>query len=178
MDLNDPENLALFLQSDPTAIAAAQLSLGDEVCLADVLCVIYEGRLKRETVFVVIEKKPIREWLKRFRLTDSFADIVRALKTLMPFEKNHPYHGNGQIEAVFEYSARQYRTRKLGPQPSKEKRAAFMKELEEACPESDQTPLGIAGATSRWRKSTFELFEMVDHGIPGMRRTIKNDDLD
>jgi len=121
--INSPEKLSDLLKSEPVAQHAVRLAHGDEVDLADILVVLYAGRITREDVLQFAEDPSLREYLGKFRGPGCVRDIVEPIEHILPLDKEDV------IKGIMLRRLREHAREKLGPRPTQEEQQSLLEEL-------------------------------------------------
>ena len=97
---------------------------GDEADVADILAVVYEGRLSRDDALHFMEDPSLRKYLGGFQRPSGIGDIFDAGEHLLPYDKNNV------IRDIIYRKALEYRADRLGTTPTAEQRQRLLQELE------------------------------------------------
>ncbi len=121
--ISSPQKLSDVLQSEESAQHAVRLVHGDEADLADILAVLYAGRITREDVLQFAEEPSLREYLGNFQPPKGIADIIEPGERLLPLDKD------SVIKGIMMRRLREYRREKLGPKPTQDEQQRFLEEM-------------------------------------------------
>jgi len=97
---------------------------GNEADIADILAVVYEGRLSRDNALRFLEDPSLRKYLGNFQRPSGIGDIFDAGMHLLPYDKNVV------IRDIIYRKVLEYRAERLGPMPTQEQRQKFLQELD------------------------------------------------
>src|SRR3989338_11440283 len=121
--IQSASQLSEVLRTEPRAQYAVRLVGGDDVDLADILVVVYEGRLTRDDALKFTRDPSLRGYLGSFNRSTGISDIVESGKNLLPLDKN------GVIKRIIFRRLRTLRRESLGPNPTQEEQEQFLSQL-------------------------------------------------
>lgn len=123
-----PERLEKILNTEPKARYAVQLAQGDDIDIADILTVVYDGKLNRADVLKFMEKPSIRDFLGNYRKNPDtpIRDITEPAMELLALGIDK----EGVIADIFKRRLAEHRRNKLGAKPADEQIDSYVKELE------------------------------------------------
>ncbi len=112
-----------LLDTDERARFAIDLAHGNELDFADIMVVMYEGRIKREDVLRFVEEPSIRDYLGSYRTPEGISDILEPVEELLRLDKDNV------IRDIIYKRLMEYRREYLGTNPSEEQKTAFLGDL-------------------------------------------------
>jgi hypothetical protein len=119
------KSLVDLLNTDERAERVVSRFGGDIGDVADILAVVYEGRLSHEDAAKLVARPSVRAYLGRFRRPiGGIGELAEISNELLPHDKNDV------IKGILYRKVREYVYQKCGPYPSKEKRQALLDEFE------------------------------------------------
>ncbi len=130
-EVETPSQLINLLQKEENAKRAVGLAHGDAADLADVIAVLYEGRVSRADLQKMVEKPSVRDYIGGFQRPQTITEIVESGRALLPHDKNDMIRGLLKRQLI------DYRRKKLGSNPTSEMYWSFMKEMKKAIGELD-----------------------------------------
>lgn len=117
------KDLMTLCDTDPKARYLVKLCQGDDVDVADIIAVVYDGKIQRDDAIKLLQEPSLREYLGEFRKPVGMPDIEEYANTLLPFDKN------GVIASIIYKRLIEYRRDKLGAKPTAQQRTAFVQEM-------------------------------------------------
>lgn len=124
-NISSVKDFTYLLDTEPKARFAILLARGDEVDVADILAVVYEGRISKETAQELLKESSLRDYLGKFKTTGRISDITEPAKVLLRIDKG------GVITDIIKRRLREHRKNALSPTPAKEQLDAYLKELDD-----------------------------------------------
>jgi len=100
-----------------------KLSRGDEARFADILTVVYAGRLKRDDALNLVSEPSLRAYLGECKPPKTVAHIAEPAQAVIHLDKE------GVIAGIILDSFREYGRKKLGDNPTRKQKAALMAEF-------------------------------------------------
>lgn len=125
LEVNSVRALSQLLDTETGARYAIQLARGDDVDLADILSVVYEGKLAKDDVMDFLNDPSLREYLGKFKMRGGISDITEPAQRLLKLDKG------GVIAEILKRRLREHRKQTLGTSPTRMQINAYMQELEE-----------------------------------------------
>lgn len=119
------KDLAKLFDTEPKARYAIQLCQGNDVDIADILAVVYDGRITRENAIKLLQEPSLRDYLHEIKRPQAIGDIIEPAEGIIKFDKNNT------IRDIFYRRLEKYRKEKLGAKPSPEQIREFDKELKD-----------------------------------------------
>ncbi len=123
------KDLKSMCDTDPKARYLVNLCQGNDVDVADIIAVVYDGRITRDDAIKILQEPSLREYLGEFRKTIGIQDIRNWAEELLPLDKNKV------IESIVRRRIIEYLRNKLGPKPTYEQRADLLKEMQKTLDE-------------------------------------------
>ncbi|MAE49670.1 hypothetical protein CMI48_02465 [Candidatus Pacearchaeota archaeon] len=126
-NLISSKGLTNLLETEPRAQAALSLVQGDQVDLADILAVIYEGRITNKQAQKLLRAPSIRDYIGEYQPAENIADLVNTARELIPLDKE------GILEDIIKRRIRKQVEYELGTNPTLEQRTeilAYLAQLE------------------------------------------------
>jgi uncharacterized Zn ribbon protein len=123
--IKSPRQFSELIKTDDDARYILERFGGSEADVADILAVVYEGRLGREQALEFLQEPGLSDYLGEFqRPIDGIPDIVEMSEKLLPYDKDNI------IYQIVLNRAMEYRDSILGAKPEKGKIDSFLKDLE------------------------------------------------
>lgn len=122
--IRNVKDLQEVLNTEPKARYFIELCNGNEVDVADILAVVYDGRIEREDVLKWLKDPSLREYLGKFTGSQTISDIEDSANNLLPLDKNNI------IADIVYRRLIEHRRSKLTTKPSQEQRSQFLNDLE------------------------------------------------
>ncbi|MEM4214748.1 MAG: SNF2-related protein [Candidatus Pacearchaeota archaeon] len=175
-------DLANLLDTEPKIrYAVVNLAQGNEIDIADILSVVYEGKIKRNEVIRLLKKISLAQWLGNFERRRSLEEIVKDAETLLPLDKNEIIYGiiqkriEGWVYKGLEKEKNQKKeiikkideqlikieNEKYGPEELKEEDRIKIKEK-------------IKRILLHIKQDASKLLDLFEEGIEGIKSKIKN----
>jgi hypothetical protein len=117
------KDLKTLCENAPTREYMLKLCQGDDVVLADIVAVLYDGKITRDDAINFLQESCLRDYLGNFRKPIGIPDIKECAEELLPFDKNNV------IAEIIYRRLIELRRNELGPKPSAKKRKAFLEEM-------------------------------------------------
>jgi hypothetical protein len=171
------EGFKYFLENEKTARLVLKKFGDDKAVFADIMAIIYEGRVSsREQLLKLLDAPSLKEYLGDFiRPIGGIPDLIETATHVLPFDKGE------KIRDIIYKKALENRDDKLGPKPLKERREVYLIELSdhirkiESLKEKNQPhTIVLKSILTELFSDTNELYEMYENGIEGLARRIKN----
>ncbi len=118
------KDLLNLCDTDPKARYIIQLCQGDDVDVADIIAVVYDGKIARDDAIKLLQEPSLRDYLGEFRKPVGIPDIEEYANELLPLDKN------GVIASIVYRRLIECRRNKLGAKPSIEQRKDFLEEVQ------------------------------------------------
>jgi len=122
--ITDSQAFATLIETAEDARLVVEHFGGNDADVADILAVMYEGRLSRDDALQFLEDPSLRKYLGSFQRPSGISDIFDAGMHLLPYDKS------GVIRDIIYRKALEYRADRLGPMPTTEQRQRLLQELE------------------------------------------------
>lgn len=116
-------DLKNICDTDPKARYLIKLCQGDDVDVADIIAIVYDGKIARDDAIRLLQEPSLRDYLGEFRKPVGIPDIEESANELLPLDKN------GVIASIVYKRLIEYRRKKLGAKPTSEQRSAFLEEM-------------------------------------------------
>ncbi len=113
-----------FIETEKDAKLILERFGGDDADVADIMAVVYEGRISRDDAMLLMQDPSLRDYLGRFQRPMGIGDLFEAGERLLAYDKNNV------IRDIVYRRALEYRSEQLGPKPTREQRERFLDELE------------------------------------------------
>ncbi len=122
--IKTPQAFTDFIETESDAKLILERFGGDDADVADIMAVVYEGRISREDAMLLMQDPSLRDYLGRFQRPWCIGDLFEAGERLLAYDKNNV------IRDIVYRRALEYRSEQLGPKPTKEQRERFLQELD------------------------------------------------
>lgn len=122
-------DLKSICDTDLKARYMIHLCQGDDVDVADIIAVVYDGKIARDDAIKLLQEPSLRDYLGEFRKPIGIPDIEEYANELLPLDKN------GIIASIVYRRLLEYRRNKLGAKPNLEQRKTFLEEMKQTLEE-------------------------------------------
>jgi SNF2 family DNA or RNA helicase/ubiquinone/menaquinone biosynthesis C-methylase UbiE len=184
--IKNAEKLVEILNTDIKGRLAVKLCWGNDVDFADVIAVMYDGRITRDDAMKMTQEPSLKDYLGNFKMPTGIAEVLQPALEILPLDKNDV------IKDIFSRRLVEYRRHKLGNKPDSYKKQEFLKEIEKldlkkindpeieelvkkiTPEEKEKIENAVEDCYSKIYSKTKELYSMHEKGISGLEKKVKN----
>lgn len=122
--IKTPQDLKTLCDTDPKAKYLVELCRGNDIDVADIIAIVYEGKIARDDAIKILQEPSIREYLGGFRKPLGIPEIQEYANILLPLDKNDI------IRNIIYKRLVEDRRNQLGLKPSEEQISEFKQKVQ------------------------------------------------